>query len=69
MVLITFKDGVSVKLHENGDIDFIQGSNYDSDYNYHMMMAMSDAPFVNKEEHIEVLFNKIDKRLDGVLSA
>ena len=39
MVLITFKDGVSVRLEENGDIEFVRGSDYDSDYNYHMIMA------------------------------
>lgn len=68
MTIVTFKDGVSVKLHENGDIDFIQGSDYDSDYNYHMIMALSDAPFVNQEEHIEALFNKLNRRLGGILS-
>lgn len=68
MVLITFKDGVSVRLEENGDIEFVRGSDYDSDYNYHMIMALSDAPFVNQEEHIEVLFNKLNRRLGGVLS-
>ena len=68
MTIVTFKDGVSVKLHENGDIDFLKGSDHDSDYNYHMIMALSDAPFVNQEEHIEALFNKLNRRLGGILS-
>lgn len=68
MTIISFKDGVSVRLHENGDIEFLRGSDYDSNYNYHMIMALSNAEFVNQEEHIEVLFQKINRRLGGVLS-
>lgn len=68
MVVITFKDGVSVKLHENGDMEFLTGSEYDVDYNFHMAMAMSEN-FTDQEEHTNILFNKINNRLGGVLSA
>ena len=69
MVVITFKDGVSVKLHENGDMEFLTGSEYDVDYNFHMAMAMSETDLVNNDEHIDILYNIINKRLGGVLSA
>ena len=68
MVLITFKDGVSVKLHEDDSIEFITGSNVDVEYNYHMIMATSEAEFVDNEKHIDILYNNINKRLDGVLT-
>lgn len=66
MVLITFKDGVSVKLYEDGTMDFLTGSDTDCDYNYHMAMAVSEN-FSNNEEHVDILFNKINNRLGGVL--
>lgn len=68
MTKITFKDGVSVKLHNDGSIDFLEGSDVDTDYNFHMAMAISEADFVNNEEHIDMLYNIINKRLGGVLS-
>lgn len=68
MFVITFKDGVSVKLHENGDMEFLAGSEHDVDYNFHMAMAMSEN-FSNVEEHTNILFNKINGRLGGILTA
>ena len=68
MVKITFKDGVSVKLHEDGSIDFLEGSNVDTNYNFHMAMAMCETDLVNNEEHIDMLYYIIDKRLGGILS-
>ena len=68
MTIITFKDGVSVKLHEDGSLDFLRGSDKDVDFNFHMAMAMSEN-FSNQEEHIEILFKKINRRLGGVLTA
>lgn len=68
MVLITFKDGVSVRLHEDDSLEFITGSNTDVDFNYHMIMATSEAKFVDSEKHIDILYKDIDKRLGGVLS-
>ena len=66
MVLITFKDGVSVKLHEDGTMDFLTGSDIDCDYNYHMAMAVSEN-FSDNKKHIDILFNDINNRLGGVL--
>lgn len=68
MTIITFKDGVSVKLHEDGSLDFLEASNSDVDFNFHFAMAMSEN-FSDNERHIDMLFKKINRRLGGVLTA
>ena len=68
MVKITFKDGVTVKLHEDGSMDFLEASETDTNYNFHMAMAMSEGEFVDNQKHIDMLYFIIDKRLGGVLS-
>lgn len=57
MVLITFKDGASVELHENGTIDVVELSKTDVEFNYF-------ASVNGKEVQ---LFNAINNRLGGVL--
>ena len=58
MVLISFKDGVSVELHEDLSIDVVELSRTDVEFNY--LASVS-----GKEEQ---LFNAINNRLDGVLT-
>lgn len=58
MTLITFKDGASVKLHEDGSIDVVELSKTDVEFNYFASVS-------NKEVE---LFNLINNRLGGVLS-
>lgn len=58
MVLISFKDGAVVELHENGTIDIVELSRTDVEFNYF-------ASVNGKEEQ---LFNAINERLDGVLT-
>ena len=58
MVLITFKDGASVKLQENNSIEIVELSKTDVDFNY--FASVSD-------KEVE-LFNLINRRLGGVLS-
>lgn len=58
MVLISFKDGVSIELHEDLSIDVVELSRTDVEFNY--LASVS-----GKEEQ---LFNTINNRLDGVLT-
>ena len=57
-MIVTFKDGASVKLHENMEIEVLNLSETDVTFNYYASVS-------NKE--IE-LFNLINNRLGGVLS-
>lgn len=58
MVLITFKDGASIELHEDGTIDVVELSRTDVQFNYYASVS-------NKQ--IE-LFNLLNNRLGGILS-
>lgn len=58
MVLITFKDGVSVRLHEDNSIEVVELSRTDVEFNYFASVS-------NKETE---LFNSVNNRLGGVLS-
>lgn len=58
MFKVTFKDGASIELHEDGTIDVVELSRYDTEFNYF-------AEVSNKEVE---LFNLINRRLGGVLS-
>lgn len=58
MVKISFKDGVSIELHNDGTIDVIELSKSDVEFNYFASVS-------GKEKQ---LFNAINNRLDGVLT-
>lgn len=58
MVLISFKDGAIVELHENGTIDIVELSRTDVEFNYFASVS-------GKEEQ---LFNAVNNRLGGVLT-
>lgn len=58
MVLITFKDGAVIELHEDLSIDVVELSRSDVDFNYF-------ASVHGKETE---LFNSVNNRLGGVLS-
>lgn len=58
MVLITFKDGVSVRLHEDGTFDVECLSTDDVMFNYYASVSGKEVE----------LFNLINERLEGVLS-
>lgn len=58
MVLITFKDGASVKLQEDNSIEVVELSKTDVDFNY--FASVSD-------KEVE-LFNLVNRRLGGILS-
>ena len=58
MVLITFKDGASVKLQEDNSIEVVELSNTDVDFNYFASVSGKEVE----------LFNLINGRLGGVLS-
>jgi len=58
MVLISFKDGAVVELHEDGTIDIVELSRTDVEFNY----------FASVDGKEEQLFNAINNRLDGVLT-
>lgn len=58
MVKISFKDGVSIELHNDGTIDVIELSKSDIEFNYFASVS-------GKEKQ---LFNAINNRLDGVLT-
>ena len=58
MVKITFRDGVSIELHNDGTIDVVELSKTDVEFNYF-------ASVNGKEKQ---LFNAINNRLDGVLT-
>lgn len=59
MVLITFKDGVSIELHKDMTFDVVELSETDVMFNYYASVS-------NKEVE---LFNLINNRLGGVLSS
>ena len=59
MILISFKDGVVIELHEDMSFDVVELSRTDVTFNYYASVS-------NKEVE---LFNLIDNRLGGVLSA
>lgn len=58
MVLISFKDGVSIELHEDLSIDVVELSRTDVEFNY---LASVSGKKVE-------LFNAVNNRLGGVLS-
>lgn len=58
MVLITFKDGVSVKLHEDNSIEVVELSRSDVEFNYFASVSGKETE----------LFNSVNNRLGGVLS-
>lgn len=58
MVLITFKDGVSVRLHEDNSIEVVELSRTDVEFNY----------FASVSDKETELFNSVNNRLGGVLS-
>ena len=58
MVKITFRDGVSIELHNDGTIDVIELSRSDVEFNYFASVS-------GKEKQ---LFNAINNRLGGVLT-
>lgn len=57
-MIITFKDGASVKLHEDMEIEVLNLSETDVTFNYYASVS-------NKEVE---LFNLVNRRLGGVLS-
>ena len=57
-MIVTFKDGASVKLQEDNSIEVIKLSKTDVDFNYF-------ASVTGKEVE---LFNLVNRRLGGVLS-
>ena len=71
MVLITFKDGVVVELHEDMTFDIVECGDVDTDFNFHYAMSLStQASFINDVSlHEEALFDNINKRLGGVLTS
>ena len=58
MVLITFKDGVSVKLHEDNSIEVVELSRSDVEFNYFASVSGKEVE----------LFNAVNNRLGGILS-
>lgn len=59
MILITFKDGASVRLHEDGTIEVESLSRTDVNFNYFASVRGKEVE----------LFNTINNRLGGVLTA
>ena len=59
MVLITFKDGVVIELHDDCTFDVIELSRTDVMFNYYASVSGKEVE----------LFNTINNRLGGVLSA
>lgn len=58
MVLISFKDGVVVELHEDMTFDIVELSQTDVDFNYFASVSGKEVE----------LFNSLNNRLGGVLS-
>jgi len=58
MVKITFRDGVSIELHNDGTIDVVELSKTDVEFNYFASVSGKEAE----------LFNAINNRLGGVLT-
>lgn len=59
MVLINFKDGVVIELHEDMSFDVVELSRTDVEFNYFASVSGKEVE----------LFNAVDNRLGGVLSA
>lgn len=59
MVLISFKDGAVIELHEDCTFDVVELSQTDVMFNYYASVSGKEAE----------LFNTVNKRLGGVLSA
>ena len=59
MVLISFKDGVVIELHEDMSFDVVELSRTDVEFNYFASVSGKEIE----------LFNAVDNRLGGVLSA
>lgn len=58
MVLISFKDGVSIELHEDLTFDVVELSRTDVTFNYFASVSGKEVE----------LFNSINNRLGGVLT-
>lgn len=58
MFKVTFKDGASIELHEDGTIDVVELSRYDTEFNYFAEVSGKEVE----------LFNLVNRRLGGVLS-
>ena len=58
MVLISFKDGVNIELHEDLSIDVVELSRTDVEFNYFASVSGKETE----------LFNSVNNRLGGVLS-
>ena len=58
MVLISFKDGVVIELHEDLSFDVVELSRTDVEFNY----------FASVSDKKAELFNSVNNRLDGVLT-
>ena len=58
MVKITFKDGVSIELHDDLSFDVVELSRTDVEFNYFASVSNKQAE----------LFNSVNNRLGGVLT-
>lgn len=58
MILVSFKDGVSIELHEDLSIDVVELSRTDVEFNYLASVSGKEVE----------LFNAVNNRLGGVLS-
>ena len=59
MVLISFKDGAVIELHEDCTFDVVELSQTDVMFNYYASVSGKEVE----------LFNTVNNRLGGVLSA
>ena len=59
MVLISFKDGAVIELHEDCTFDVVELSQTDVMFNYYASVSGKETE----------LFNTVNRRLGGVLSA
>lgn len=59
MVKISFKDGVSIELHEDLTFDVVELSRTDVNFNYFASVSGKETE----------LFNSVDNRLGGVLTS
>ena len=59
MILVSFKDGVVIELHEDMSFDVVELSRTDVTFNYYASVSGKEVE----------LFNLVDNRLGGVLSA
>lgn len=68
MVKITFKDKLVIDLDDNNEFEILENGNNDN-MNFHIIMSVSEAIAPEKRaEHNSIVFNNINKRLDGILT-